>query len=137
MCIRDRPLFSIDGALSEPAITTSNSAYAGGLNLGESDWAAEWNFGLYPDNRAKAAWFDIVGIDADPAIDTDTDGDGVVDLLDAFPTLVGETLDTDGDGVGNNTDSDDDGDGILDAKDAYPLVSLVALPDLDGDGRPN
>ncbi|MDC0214959.1 FG-GAP repeat protein, partial [Gammaproteobacteria bacterium] len=131
------PLFSIDGAFSEPAITTSKSAYAGGLNLGESDWAAEWNFGLYPDNRAKAAWFDIVGIDADPAIDTDTDGDGVVDLLDAFPALVGETLDTDGDGVGNNTDSDDDGDGVLDAKDAYPLVSLVGLPDLDGDGRPN
>lgn len=46
----------------------------------------------------------------------DTDGDGVEDYRDAFPSDPLETTDTDGDGIGNNTDLDDDGDLLLDAK---------------------
>ena len=46
--------------------------------------------------------------------DHDIDGDGVLNLNDAFPLDSTETLDTDGDGIGNNTDTDDDGDGIDD-----------------------
>jgi len=35
---------------------------------------------------------------------TDTDGDGVIDSLDAFPNNKDEIMDSDGDGVGNNAD---------------------------------
>ena len=44
------------------------------------------------------------------ALEDDIDGDGVVDAEDAFPMDGEEWLDTDGDGVGDNTDQDDDGD---------------------------
>ena len=69
--------------------------------------------------------------------DTDDDGDDVADSADAFPLDVTESVDTDGDSVGNNADTDDDNDGVLDSNDAYPLVSLGALGDFDGDGRPD
>ena len=57
--------------------------------------------------------------------DDDDDNDGVADSEDAFPLVSTETLDTDGDGIGNNTDTDDDGDGISDADDLFPLISNV------------
>ena len=44
----------------------------------------------------------------------DDDGDGVLDVDDAFPLDASETIDTDGDGIGNNADTDDDGDGVDD-----------------------
>ena len=47
----------------------------------------------------------------------DSDGDGIVDYLDAFPAKSAEWLDSDLDGVGNNADWDDDNDGIPDAVD--------------------
>ncbi|MDA7502565.1 leucine-rich repeat protein [Akkermansiaceae bacterium] len=59
----------------------------------------------------------------------DTDGDGVVDVSDAFPNDANETLDTDGDGVGDNGDTfpndanesvDTDGDGVGDNGDNFP-----------------
>ena len=46
--------------------------------------------------------------------DVDSDGDGVLDSQDAFPHDANESVDTDGDGIGNNADTDDDGDGISD-----------------------
>lgn len=64
---------------------------------------------------------------------TDSDGDGVVDSDDAFPNDATETLDTDGDGIGNNADTDDDGDGVPDSSDAFPLDSNESA-DSDGDG---
>jgi hypothetical protein len=67
----------------------------------------------------------------------DADGDFRSDANDAFPNDPLEWLDTDSDGVGNNADQDDDGDGSEDANDAYPLVSIGALTDTDGDGRPD
>ncbi|SEF64226.1 heparin lyase I family protein [Vibrio hangzhouensis] len=51
----------------------------------------------------------------------DSDGDGVVDAEDAFPYDPTESVDTDGDGVGNNQDPDDDNDGYPDTEDDYPL----------------
>jgi len=60
-----------------------------------------------------------------PAAFTDSDGDGVVDVLDAFPADANESVDTDSDGIGNNADTDDDGDGIPDATDPDPLVANV------------
>ena len=44
-----------------------------------------------------------------------------LDSSDAFPLDATESVDTDGDGVGNNADTDDDGDGVADSSDAFPL----------------
>ncbi|WP_206485604.1 M12 family metallo-peptidase [Thalassotalea sp. G2M2-11] len=57
---------------------------------------------------------------------TDSDGDGVLDSEDAFPLDASESVDTDGDGIGNNADTDDDGDGVPDSSDAYPLDSSLS-----------
>jgi hypothetical protein len=84
----------------------------------------------------------------------DYDQDGVGDSTDAFPYDVNETLDTDGDGIGNNADPDDDNDGIPDATDTdndddgmpdawelqysfNPFDANDATQDLDDDGRTN
>ncbi len=77
----------------------------------------------------------------------DSDGDGHVDPVDALPEDATEWRDTDGDGVGNNSDTDDDGDGIADPDDAFPSdagesrdtdddgIGDNADTDDDGDGR--
>ena len=49
------------------------------------------------------------GLTADP----DDDNDGVLDADDVFPLDKDESVDTDGDKIGNNADTDDDGDTIL------------------------
>jgi len=66
----------------------------------------------------------------------DTDGDGSNDLRDMFPLDPLESIDSDGDGLGNNQDQDDDNDGILDSVDAFPLDNTESL-DSDGDGIGN
>ena len=63
----------------------------------------------------------------------DSDNDGFVDPVDAFPNDAEEYLDTDGDGVGNSADTDDDGDGISDGGDAFPIDD-AEWADTDGDG---
>jgi len=72
--------------------------------------------------------------------DNDDDNDGSADDADALPLDPSETLDNDGDGVGNNADMDDDGDGMPDSYEiSYGLNSLVndAESDLDGDNLSN
>ncbi len=64
--------------------------------------------------------------------EVDSDNDGVVDSQDAFPSDPAETLDTDGDLIGNNADTDDDEDGVSDVNDAFPLNANESL-DTDGD----
>ena len=75
-------------------------------------------------------------LDADSRPTRDSDGDGVLDLYDAFPNDASETTDTDGDGIGDNADTDDDGDGVEDDEDQYPLDPSEAY-DTDGDGIGN
>jgi hypothetical protein len=67
----------------------------------------------------------------------------VGDKADAFPTNSAETVDTDGDGIGNNADLDDDNDGLTDAEEVTagtdPL-SASSCPgcfsfDIDDDGE--
>jgi len=74
--------------------------------------------------------------------ETDTDGDGYRDALDAFPDDSTEWEDSDGDGVGDNTDAfphdvnetrDTDADGIGDNSDAFPQDANETV-DTDGDG---
>ena len=56
---------------------------------------------------------------------TDSDGDGVFDFYDAFVDDPSESVDTDGDGIGDNADTDDDGDGVSDSYDYQPLEASV------------
>ena len=66
----------------------------------------------------------------------DSDGDGVEDGLDTFPLDASESVDTDGDDIGNNADADDDGDGVEDSSDLFPLNGLYSV-DSDSDGMPD
>nr|WP_321412000.1 LamG-like jellyroll fold domain-containing protein [uncultured Allomuricauda sp.] len=63
----------------------------------------------------------------------DTDGDGVPDVDDAFPNDPNESVDSDGDGQGDNADPDDDNDGTPDTEDAFPWDASEDT-DTDGDG---
>lgn len=66
----------------------------------------------------------------------DSDGDGFLDINDAFPNDASEWLDTDLDGIGNNTDLDDDNDGVADLSDHFPLDPNETT-DTDNDGIGN
>lgn len=63
----------------------------------------------------------------------DSDLDGTLNSLDAFPNDASESADFDGDGVGDNADLDDDNDGFDDLADLYPLNAAESA-DTDGDG---
>ena len=74
--------------------------------------------------------------------ETDTDGDGYRDAVDAFPSDSAEWVDFDGDGTGDNADAfpqdanetkDTDGDGVGDNADAFPLDQNESH-DAAGDG---
>ncbi|MDA7820050.1 BspA family leucine-rich repeat surface protein [Flavobacteriaceae bacterium] len=71
----------------------------------------------------------------------DSDGDGFFDYQDAFPNDSSEWLDTDNDGIGNNTDFDDDGDGISDVYEKMletdPLDVNSTPSDFNGNGIPD
>lgn len=68
-----------------------------------------------------------------PIDSSDTDGDGVPNLIDAFPNNPAEWEDTDGDTIGNNADPDDDNDLVPDAADQFPKDPAEST-DADGDG---
>lgn len=58
----------------------------------------------------------------------DSDGDQVNDDVDAFPLNPNESVDADGDGLGDaNEDSDDDNDGVEDTEDRCPNDPLAYL----------
>ncbi len=48
------------------------------------------------------------GSSESPPDTKDSDGDGVVDVQDAFPLDSTESVDTDNDGISNNADTDDE-----------------------------
>jgi len=54
---------------------------------------------------------------ASMGVDTDTDGDGVVDLLDNCRLVGNWQTDTDGDGYGNRCDGDLNNDGVTNGAD--------------------
>lgn len=74
----------------------------------------------------------------------DSDGDGVVNLMDAFPDDPTESIDYDGDGVGDNADAfpldrlrdtDTDGDGVDDLADNCPYASNPDQLDENGNAQ--
>lgn len=85
------------------------------------------------DGDGWSNYEEIVIRGTDPA-DEDSDGDGVKDSKDAFPLNPAETLDTDGDGTGDNADTDDDGDGLSDDDEINIHGTNPKLADSDGDG---
>lgn len=74
-------------------------------------------------------------VDAEGCSDSerDSDGDGYADIVDVFPEDANEWLDTDSDGIGDNSDPDSDNDGVLNENDPFPLDPTESA-DLDGDG---
>lgn len=70
------------------------------------------------------------------SVTDDRDKDGVADLIDAFPDDATESVDTDHDGIGDNTDNDDDNDGTPDEADAFP-TNRNEWSDSDSDGIGN
>jgi hypothetical protein len=75
---------------------------------------------------------DAFPFDAERA--SDRDGDGAADDLDAFPDNSTESLDSDAGGQGDNADIDDDNDGVISRDDAFRLDPLETA-DADGDGH--
>ncbi len=93
------------------------------------------------DNCAAVSNVDQLNTDGDSegnACDSDDDNDGVADASDAFPLDASESADTDGDGVGNNSDptpnGDTDNDGIDNLADNCASVSNSNQLDWDGNG---
>ena len=80
--------------------------------------------------------------DSDASETLDSDGDGVGDNSDAFPNNASETMDTDGDGIGDNSDAfPDDASETLDSDGDGVGDNSDAFPDdateiqdSDGDG---
>lgn len=71
-----------------------------------------------------------------PAIaSADTDGDGVLNVDDDLPFNKDESIDSDGDGIGDKADPDDDNDGVLDVDEG--IASTPTVNNTDGDGIKN
>jgi len=62
----------------------------------------------------------------------DIDGDEVLNADDAFPEDASESVDTDGDGIGDVADPDDDNNGILDEDEGVVPTPIANDADLDG-----
>ncbi|MBI4232279.1 hypothetical protein HY605_03530 [Candidatus Peregrinibacteria bacterium] len=98
----------------------------------DTDDDGEGNIADQDDDGDKVEDTEEENTGTDP-LNPDTDGDGTNDGEDAFPLDPNEQLDTDKDGIGNNTDIDDDNDGIQDEKDEFPLNKgpVIKLSDED------
>lgn len=88
------------------------------------------------NDEGSSDWSSVVSSRTDQQHSDDSDGDGVSDDQDAFPTDPDEWSDADGDGIGDNADTDDDNDGVIDSDDAFPNDADEWL-DTDKDGTGN
>ncbi|MEJ2142438.1 MAG: Ig-like domain-containing protein [Gammaproteobacteria bacterium] len=114
----------------EPASTNPDRDNDGVLNAEDA----------FPDDATRDTDTDGDGLadlvsGSNVGADQDDDNDGVLDGSDAFPLDPTETTDTDGDGIGNNADDNDDGDSAPDATDDFPLdPTKQNKSDVDNDG---
>ena len=118
-------------------VTTSSGVYSFSLPAGS--WtvtASKPGYTTASVTRTVTAGQTIwgsIGLVAAP-VNTDTDGDGVIDTRDNCPADANASqLDTDSDGQGDACDGDDDGDGVPDEDDNCPLVANANQADADGD----
>ena len=127
--------WSKDGVLA-PAYNDMMTLPSSATSVGET-----WTVSVTPNDGTD---FGSTENCPDSAVitDIDSDGDGTMDMNDAFPNDPDETTDSDGDGVGDNADVfpqdasetlDSDGDGVGDNADAFPNDATETL-DTDGDG---
>ncbi len=87
------------------------------------DLQCEERFGVVKDNLLNDSDNDGIA----NSQETDKDGDGVEDSLDAFPQDATETVDTDLDGIGDVKDRDDDGNGLIEIASIQDLELLYQL----------
>ncbi|MCD6580730.1 MAG: tandem-95 repeat protein [Desulfuromusa sp.] len=108
--------------VNKPSWATFNSA-TGELNgtPTEAQVGTTSAIDISVSDSTNSASLSSFSIDVIAYIHQDSDGDGVLDHLDAFPNDNSEWEDTDGDQIGNNSDLDDDNDGIADVRDGFPL----------------
>lgn len=100
----------------------------------------DWNnsstvfYDMFP-NDANEFW-DIDNDGIGDNSDSDIDGDGTLNSIDAAPFDPNDIYDTDGDGVSDSYDPNDDGDNFLDIDDPDPLnyTPTDGGADADGDG---
>jgi uncharacterized repeat protein (TIGR02543 family) len=85
------------------------------------------------DGDGLTNYQEIVEYGTDPT-KQDTDGDGVKDAKDDLPLDPTETLDSDHDGIGDNTETDDDNDGYSDEDEINLHHTNPKRADSDGDG---
>jgi hypothetical protein len=127
--------------------STSSGHYTSGKDVGKTTTATIDGLEEGKTYYFVATAYDSQGTESDYSNQigftvpmSDTDGDGVADYQDAFPSDPSESTDSDGDGTGDNADKDDDNDGMLDAWEIQygfdPLVDDASL-DHDGDGLSN
>lgn len=122
--------------LAELRCPTAGSDTACSGSVLYSDWETEtydagtsapvpyWDFG---DSNQ------LPGLLINGVVHRDSDGDGVLDTDDEYPTDPDESADTDGDGIADNSDPDIDGDGVANEDDAFPYDNSESS-DRDGDG---
>jgi len=119
---------------------TNSDVHIGGscLNALDSDGDGVSNLA---DNCVSVSNANQLNTDGDSegnACDADDDNDGVTDASDAFPLDASESVDTDGDGTGDNSDptpnGDTDNDGIDNLSDNCPSVSNSNQLDWDDNG---
>ena len=90
-------------------------------NFQETDRSFDYGHNEYRYNKGIVEW----------------NGEELPYLRDMFPNDPNEYWDTDGDGVGDNSDNDIDGDGISNADDNFPFTSstdAIDQTDTDRDG---
>ncbi|MAY13585.1 MAG: hypothetical protein CMB21_07310 [Euryarchaeota archaeon] len=102
-------------------------------------WGRYINMQLDQNDSAHIAFYDQTAMSIMYYTDNyyptfDTDGDGIPDSEDNFPSNPSETADYDGDGIGDNADNDDDQDGVIDLIDDCQFGIIGAGADFDGDG---
>jgi len=107
--------------------------------LATNDFVTDTDQDGAPSTFELTKGFDPLDANSTPVLDSD--GDGVNDWLDRFPSDPTEWADNDGDGIGDNADPDDDNDGMSDSyENRFGLnrnnPSDAAL-DSDGDGLTN
>jgi len=91
------------------------------------------NNGVGPFDLAIRANVAVLDSNGDGRVDdlSDSDGDGIADVVDEDVLVFGSPEDNDQDGLLNSADLDDDNDGIPDLEEGAGNV------DSDGDGRPD